>query len=120
MRELLADILKIIHRIIVIFVVIGCTLPKKFLIYHIILFPGLLIHWKTNNNYCILTQIENNLRNKKTTKTVNEDHDQAVSFMKPFFKDIFNIDLDIETCDKLTIVMFTISWLISFIRYFSK
>ena len=51
--------LKVIHFLITIFVVGAWVLPwDKAWMFNLFLIPALIIHWKTNNNDCVLTNVE--------------------------------------------------------------
>ena len=118
-RECLADLIHIIHKILVYYTMFGCFLPEKYAKYHYFIWPLIRLHWLTNKNYCILSQIELNLRNKKhLLKTVDKDHEDGDSgFMKIVFKQLFGIELTVKKSDDLTRIIFTISALISFYRF---
>ena len=63
MNENLLYIIILLHFIFVIFVVITPFIGTNyFLLLHFITIPFLLIHWYTNNNNCVLTIIEKNIR----------------------------------------------------------
>ena len=55
-----AHAILLIHHIIVIYVHFGWLSNNKYILYfYLITFIFLIIHWKTNNNKCILTNIIN-------------------------------------------------------------
>ena len=69
--ELLANIIALLHLILVIFVVSTPFLtdnPFILLFYSFIVF-SIMFHWFTNNDACVLTLIESKLRNKKSNET---------------------------------------------------
>jgi hypothetical protein len=58
----LADVVKVIHYIIVFFLWFGCLFPKRFLMYHIILIVLVQLQFEVTNSQCILTIWEDSLR----------------------------------------------------------
>ena len=69
--ELLANIIALLHLILVIFVVSTPFVtdnPLILLFYSFIVF-SIMFHWITNNDACVLTLIESKLRNKKSNQT---------------------------------------------------
>lgn len=53
---------QILHYLILGFVLIGWALPTRMLLLlHSALIPALFLHWWTNNNECMLTNVENAL-----------------------------------------------------------
>ena len=69
--ELLANIIALLHLILVIFVVSTPFVtdnPLILLFYSFIVF-SIMFHWITNNDMCVLTLIESKLRNKKSNQT---------------------------------------------------
>jgi hypothetical protein len=118
-KIMLANILHLIHKLLVYYVIFGCFLPKKYSKYHYWIWPLIWLHWKTNNNYCIFSQWELTLREQEyLLKTVDKDHqDGDTAFMKILFKELFNIDMTVRKADVLTNTLFTISCLISLYRF---
>ena len=111
---MLALLIHIFHRVFTYFTLFGFLLPKKYLIYHLLCFPGILIHWMTNNNKCILTELEIQLSGKSWSEYESE---YSIKLLKSFG---INVKKDKNTKDfitKLYITSYTISWLISLIRY---
>lgn len=106
---MLALIVHILHRILVYFNLFGFLLPKKYLIYHLFLWPIILIHWLTNNNKCFLTQLEIQLSGNNWGK---KESDFGIGIAKSF-----GINLSKKETDKISITLATISWLISLIRF---
>jgi hypothetical protein len=96
----------------------GCFLPKKYLPFHLLSWPLVYLHWKTNNNKCVISQIEYKLKYNTTINSPTSDnHDDDYYFMKKIFKDI-GADFSNKQLSYLTYSLFTISWIISFFRYF--
>ncbi len=60
---MLAELIRIFHIIIIVFVLIGPFLNKSsLLLLHFMLSLSLLLHWYHNNNTCFLTTLEGQIR----------------------------------------------------------
>ena len=118
-KYILANVIHITHKIIAYIVIFGFLLPKKYLWYHQFLFPILFLHWKTNNDSCILSQIEVYILGDKNVPIVENDHDDSDStFMKSLFSNWgLKITSDHES-NIYTVVLFTTSWLITLYRLY--
>ena len=71
---LLLFLVYVLHNVCWIFVAFGFLLPPKYLIYYILVWPLILLHWLTNDNQCILIQIKNKMNG------VEERDDEIKSF----------------------------------------
>jgi hypothetical protein len=58
----LADVINVVHYIVVFLLWFGCFFPKRFLMCHIILIVVVQLHFVVTNNRCILTVWEDSLR----------------------------------------------------------
>jgi hypothetical protein len=117
MTNILLISIVIIHKILVYFMFLGFLLPKKYLPFHLLVWPIVYTHWQFNDNKCILTQIELKIKNgsEKDAPSVDADHGSDYYFIKKILAD-FNIELTNRGMSNLTYSLFTIAWLISFIR----
>lgn len=114
MNIFLANLINFIHTIFVLLMQYGFILPKSFLKYYLLLWPITLLHWKLNNNNCILTQIELKLRG------IKEDKDYNYPFMKKLYFNIFNLDLTTKQIHNFLGLKNNILWLIGaaiYLRY---
>jgi hypothetical protein len=112
----------VLHKIIVYFIIFGCLLPKKYLPFHLASWPIVYIHWKLNDNKCILTQLEHWLKDGTSMKDapkIGEKRDDDFYFTKKTLGNL-SINLSDEDIDNLVYLVFSISWLISFYRYTKK
>jgi hypothetical protein len=105
----LAKVVKYSHFSLGIFIVFGFLIPKKYLIFHIVFWPLLVIHWKTNNNKCVLTQVEHFLND---TKETNDE-----PFILKHVKN-FGFNVTEKFVDKMMFMIFTIPWLFTCWRLF--
>lgn len=64
--DFLIVLIRVIHTAILGFVLLAWAIPNSVAWkVHIILIPVMVLHWRTNQNKCFLTDIENWLRKKK-------------------------------------------------------
>ena len=116
----LSLVIHFFHKLIVYLIVFGFLLPKKYLIYHLVTWPLVWFHWKTNNGYCFLTQLESRLNNKDSPNVVEAHANSSDSeFMRQLFNNI-GIVISLERLHLLTEILFTTSWVISSYRYFTN
>ena len=106
---MLALSVHIIHRILVYFTLLGFLLPKKYLKYHLIMWPGILLHWLTNNNRCFLSDLEVKLSGESWGE---KESDFGIKIAKSF-----GINITLKDTTKIYIIVYTIIWLISLLRF---
>lgn len=116
--NIIISIIVILHKLLVYFMFFGCFLPAKYLPFHLVAWPLVYLHWIMNNNKCALTQLELKLRtgDSNNAPTVDKDHDGDYYFMKKLLAD-FNLELRDDQMASFTYGIFTVSWIISLIRY---
>ena len=112
----IAKIIHIFHKIFVYIVIFGCFLPYKYLVYHQFLWPIIYIHWKTNKNKCMITQLESYLKNTEAP-TVNKHDGNDAKFITKFFRD-WGIHLKPRDLHKLTMLIFVVSLIITLVRLY--
>lgn len=115
LKKILKQIVRIIHVFLVLFYFVGAFIAKKYLILFIFAWPLLFLHWQTNNNKCICTQIEAWLDNQEDCLNQYEDF--------PFITRMLNF-LNIEIKGKKTkyyifCTSLTFFWLIGMYRYYN-
>ncbi len=69
LRKVLLGLLKIVHLVILLFVVFGWLLPRNWLLIHLIFVPLMVLQWQFNQGSCILTNWENAIRGNTKIKT---------------------------------------------------
>ena len=109
----------VFHRVIVYITIFGFLLPKKYLLYHLLLFPIMLVHWILNDNKCILTELEVKLSGKSWGESSREF---SIKVLRTLGFKLENVNMKREDrCnDKITqiyITIYGISWFISLVRY---
>ena len=106
----------ILHIIVVIFGFIGFLLPKEYLIYHLLLFPIIIIQWLINRNKCIISQVEKIATEAKDNKNKYKHFSTRIFNMLGLNFDEDNKE-DRLKIKKINIVLFSAAWLISLFRY---
>lgn len=121
-RHLAADLVRSVHLALVAFVALGCLLPRPYLRWHLLAFPLLLIHWRTNHNRCAATQLEYWLRGESApVPDIDHDHDNAVKenrFVRHLLS-LMGFSADDQTITAITYYVFLASYLISWFRLFA-
>ena len=115
---MLAILVHIFHRIQVYLTVFGFLLPKKLLIFHLLIWPSMIIHWIFNDNKCILTELEVELSGKSWGESQAEFSTKLLRTLG-FNLNSEDIYFNMQ-CDRITniyIILYSISWVISLIRY---
>jgi hypothetical protein len=96
---------------------LGFLLPEKYLPFHLLVWPIVYTHWQFNDDRCILTQLELKIKNGSAKDApFAHDHSSDYYFMKKILAD-FNIELSNNAMSYFTYSLFTIAWIISFVRY---
>jgi len=103
----------LIHYSIAAFMTLGSFLPKKYLVYFIFVWPITVLHWKTNNNKCFITEfvcwIDKQPYCDRTSNYPFVTH--LLSF--------FNINItDKKTKNNVIMCGLTFFWLIGVTRYY--
>lgn len=123
MKKILKLAIILVHKIIVFSMIFGFLIPKKYLLFFIILWPSVYLSWQLNNNKCILTEIEYYLDNKKFSPSVTEDHDY------PFIRRMLsNININLTNQKILSnrhihyiiVLLLTLLWFIGLVKYFKN
>jgi hypothetical protein len=117
----LIQFLRVLHLLITLFVVFGWALPfRTAWLIELFFIPAMVIHWKTNNGDCILTNIEQRWLAKQQTQPVQSNKDDGEftrRILKPFLGDR---ELTRKELEILIYVTITISWVICLMRFRSS
>ena len=100
-------LVRTLHLLFVIFMVlVPFSYRRDYLIMHTILVPFLFFHWITNNDVCVLTELEKYFSNKQN----NED-----TFIGSIISPIYKIETSKLNCNlkKVTKVFTLLLWAIS-------
>lgn len=85
MNELILKFITLLHTLFIICVVVTPFLNSTyFLLLHAIFVPFMVFHWICNNNTCVLTIVEKNLR-KKMGKEYDEDDCFTCRLIEPVY-----------------------------------
>jgi len=104
----------LIHYFVVVFITLGAFLPKRYLFYFIFAWPLLYLHWKTNNNKCILTEIECWIDKQPYCERNHNDYPFITNLLSYFHIEIKNR----KTKNNLIHYLVTFCWLIGMGRYY--
>ena len=98
-----------------VYFLINSIQDPKYLIYYILSWPLIYLHWKFNSNRCFLTELEYWIESKPYPSTVNNDNNYPFvrSMTGKLFDNLTNIQLH-----QLVIGTFTFAWFVGLIRYY--
>ena len=115
MREILKFIVRYIHGFIFFALIVGVFVPGKYLIYYLIIWPAIYIHWIFNNDQCMMTDLENKLDDNHYNNIEEFRYFSYINFFKLCRK--YNIYFD--NIDDFTTKQYTAStilWIVGFFR----
>lgn len=116
MHDLLLKIITFLHFIFVLFVVvIPFTNSTYFLFLHAIFIPFMILHWICNDNTCVLTIIERQLR-KYTTGKASDDDCITCRLIEP----VWDFRKNYEGFTAFIYIVTILLWLISVIKLICK
>lgn len=116
LKFVLIKFLALLHFAIVAFVISGFLVSNtKLLIFHLVLIPALIIHWRTNQGVCYLTQIENRIKGVSLKKT-----EMKGGFTEAMFKQVFGHPPTPQLLQNLIYGIMALSWSISLARLFHQ
>jgi len=124
LKNILNELVKISHVLLLFFLIFGIFLPPKYLPYYLFIYPAIYVHWYFNDNQCMLTELESHF----DQKYLNINNPEEVRHYK--YKDIFeslkkmNIYFDsIDTCTSYLYNIIFVCWIVGLIRllhYYKK
>jgi hypothetical protein len=115
MNEILYKLLFFIHAFSVIVYSIGPFLPGKYLIYYLFIWPAVYIHWRFNDNMCMLTELEFKTSNKffnNIHEYIFDNTSNTFSYLKKININFLNFDSYYNTLNYYNSIL----WVIGFIR----
>lgn len=108
MDTLIADIIFLVHIIIILFVIIVPFINSPYLLFlHSVFIPFLIAHWLLNNNTCMLTTVE------KYFKGIKNKEDEQDCFTCKLIDPMFNFTKDYKKFSKMTYIVTILLWIIS-------
>lgn len=106
-----------LHFAIVMFVIFGCLATnQKVLLVHVIFLPILVLHWKTNQGVCYLTELEIKIQGKRSGELPGKTEMQG-GFTESLFKKLFGRQPSRALLQNLTYSIMAVSWMISILKY---
>jgi hypothetical protein len=114
---IILKIILLMHLLIISFCVLTPFIGKNYMmIINTIIIPFILIHWITNNNQCVLTIIEENIRSKLTGKPVHND----VIFMKKLIEPVYDFPLNNKDYITIIYIVTILLWLVNTYNLYRK
>jgi len=104
-----------IHIFILFALIFGFFIPGKYLIYYLIIWPAIYIHWLFNDDRCMLTDIENKLNDNH----YNNVDEYRYKNYNNVFKQLKKYSIYFDNIDDFTTKIYTtasILWVIGFFR----
>lgn len=85
-RRITLKLVSILHLLVIVFVLFGWLIGiSEVLIIHIVFIPLMIIQWRFNNDTCVLTNVENSLREGQVEK-----EQQQGKFIKSLLAKVFD------------------------------
>lgn len=108
MDETFAKLIKLIHILIILYVIIiPFTNSKYLLLLHSVFVPFMILHWVTNNNTCVLTTVERQLRSNE--KKLKDEDCFTCQLIEPIFDFKKNYSAFSTSIYILTIALWSVS-----------
>lgn len=112
---LLIFLLKVFHWIIVIYILTGWLASSvQWLMVYLVFVPIIVIHWRLNDNSCIINNIETLL---VTGKWRNENNPEEGGFVHATFLKVLGWAPPARVFDQLIYVLMVVLWLAAYIRW---
>lgn len=112
---LLIFLLKVFHWIIVIYILTGWLASSvQWLMVYLVFVPIIVIHWRLNDNSCIINNIETLL---VTGKWRNENNPEEGGFVHTTFLKVLGWAPPARVFDHLIYVLMVVLWLAAYIRW---
>ena len=109
-NEVLLKIITFLHILFILFVVITpFTSRNYFLLLHSIVIPFLIFHWILNDNNCVITTVEKNIKEKMYGK-VDENDCLTCKLITPIYDFKNNNKAFTKIIYSITILLFLISF----------
>lgn len=117
MNELFLKLITFIHILIILFIVIvPFTNSNYFLLLHAIVVPFIMIHWILNDNTCVLTLLEKNIREQLYGIAPKKDECFTCNLIEP----IYDFKSNYESMSAAIYIITLVLWGISVYKLYSK
>ena len=111
--DILLKLISLLHVIFVLFVILAPFSNSNYLLMlHAIFIPFVMLHWICNDNTCVLTVIERNLRRQISGQENVDDDCITCKLIEP----VYDFRKDYATFSTIIYVIAITLWLISVIR----
>ena len=118
MQELILKLITLVHIMFILFVIIApFTNSNYILLLHAIFVPFMMLHWLLNDNTCVLTIIERNLRKQIQGE---DNYDENDCFTCKLIEPIYDFNKNYETFSKFIYIFTIILWSISVGKLYCK
>ncbi len=116
MNEFILKLITLIHILVILFIVIvPFTSSTYLLLLHVIVVPFIMLHWLINDNTCVLTIIEKNMREKMYGEAKTED-----CFTCRLIEPIYDFKNDYSSFSTIIYIVTFALWAISVYKLYSK
>jgi hypothetical protein len=117
MNKILLYLIKILHILLVLFIIISPFLNINFILaLHFIIVPFIILHWILNDNKCALTLIEKNIRNR----IYGDENDNNDCFTCKLIEPIYDFKSDYETMSHIIYIITISLWIITSTKLYLK
>jgi hypothetical protein len=119
-----AQLVHTVHWIFLLFVLTGWMLPWPMaLIAHLLIVPGLILHWRTNENRCILTELEERFKVKdspleSSSPPLRHETAEEGQFLKAAWTKAYGKKPTDEIMSRITYGTMIVVWILSLGRWF--
>ncbi len=114
-REVVATGVWLVHLLLTIFMITVWMIPWKWAAWVGIFFlPLVVLHWKTNRNRCVLTLLEQRLREGNLSKLLPKAQEQL--FIRELLRQIFGVNWSPEVVNGIIYFILVFVWMICFCR----
>ena len=117
--NIMANIIRLIHYLLMIFIFVGhILLPVQYIKYYLLLIVFIFLDWNDLDGQCILTRLEYyfNTGNWKQKSPI----EGGPEFFRPLVNKMFNLKLNRVEADRLNNFIFILCWLSAFLRIFNR
>ena len=117
MNEILLKSISLLHIIFIIFVIFTpMTKSNYFLTLHSVFLPFLMVHWVLNDNNCVITIVEKQIKKNTYGIKYNEDDDCITCKL---IEPVYDFKKNNEQKAKFIYSITTILWFVSLIKLYS-
>ena len=117
MNELFLQLITFIHILLILFIIIvPFTNSNYLLLLHVIIIPFIMLHWVLNDNTCVLTLIEKNIREQLYGTKPEKDECFTCNLIEP----IYDFKKNYQSMSTIIYIITFVLWSISVYKLYSK